>query len=61
MVPVEFANELQKLGSDAEYIRISGNGSNALDFHIAFTIGELSKADPNAYFHVVTYHMQPAI
>ncbi len=53
-VPVEFANELQKLGSDAEYIQISGNGSNALDFHIAFTIGELSKADPNAYFHVIS-------
>lgn len=53
-VPVEFAKELQKLGSDAEYIQICGNGSNALDFHIAFTIGELSKADPNAYFHVIS-------
>ena len=53
-VPVEFANELQKLGSDAESIQISGNGSNALDFHIAFTIGELSKADPNACFHVIS-------
>ncbi|MHB8898268.1 MAG: PIN domain-containing protein [Thermoguttaceae bacterium] len=53
-VPVEFAKELQKLGSDAEYIQISGNGSNALDFHIAFTIGQLSKTDPDGYFHVIS-------
>ncbi|MGH8426860.1 MAG: PIN domain-containing protein [Gammaproteobacteria bacterium] len=53
-VPVEFAKELQKLGTDAEYIQISHSGSNALDFHIAFTIGELSKADANAYFHIIS-------
>jgi hypothetical protein len=53
-VSVEFAKELQKLGSDAEYIQISGNGSNALDFHIAFTVGELSKTDPTAYFHIIS-------
>jgi hypothetical protein len=45
---------MQKLGHDAQYIQISGNGSNALDFHIAFTIGELSKSDPNAYFHIIS-------
>lgn len=32
----------------AEYIRISGNGSNALDFHIAFHIGELSAKGKHA-------------
>ena len=53
-VPVDFAKELQKLGSDAEYIQISGSGSNALDFHIAFTIGELSKADPDGCFHIIS-------
>ena len=53
-VSVEFASALQALGSNAEYIRISGNGSNALDFHIAFTVGELSKSDPNAYFHIIS-------
>ena len=53
-VPVEFAKALQALGTDAEYIQISGNGNNALDFHIAFTMGELSKADPNAYFHIIS-------
>jgi hypothetical protein len=53
-VPVDFAKTLQCLGKDAEYIQISGNGSNALDFHIAFTIGELSKSDPDAYFHIIS-------
>ena len=53
-VPVEFAKALQGLGSDAEYIQISANGSNALDFHIAFTIGELSKSDPDGYFHIIS-------
>lgn len=53
-VPVEFAKELQKLGSDAEYVQISGSGSNALDFHIAFTIGELSKTDPDGCFHIIS-------
>jgi hypothetical protein len=50
----EVAESLQKLGSRAEYIKISGNGPNALDFHIAYYIGVLSAADPTAYFHIVS-------
>lgn len=53
-LPYEFASEMQKLGSDSEYVKISGNGSNALDFHIAFTIGQISKTDPDAYFHIIS-------
>jgi hypothetical protein len=53
-VPVEFARALQELGANAEYVQISGNGRNAVDFHIAFTIGELSRSDPAAYFHIVS-------
>jgi PIN domain len=53
-VPVEFARALQGLGSSAEYIQIAGSGSNALDFHIAFTIGELASADKNAFFHIIS-------
>jgi PIN domain len=48
------AESLQKLGARAEYIKISGNGPNALDFHIAYYIGVLSTADPTAYFHIVS-------
>lgn len=53
-VPFEIAASLQKLGSRAEYVKISGSGSNALDFHIAYSIGTMSAADPTAYFHIVS-------
>jgi hypothetical protein len=53
-LPVELAISLQALGDNAEYIRITGSGKNALDFHIAFWIGKLSEADPNSYFHIVS-------
>lgn len=48
------ANALQKLGSKAEYIQISGNGANALDFHIAYYIGQLAASNPSAYFHIIS-------
>lgn len=50
----ESAAALQRMGSRAEYIKISGNGSNALDFHIAFYIGHLAAQDPTAYFHIIS-------
>lgn len=53
-VPFEIAASLQQLGAQAEYIKITGNGSNALDFHIAYYIGKLAAADPTAYFHIVS-------
>ena len=53
-LPFETAASLQKLGSRADYIKIVGNGSNALDFHIAYYIGKLAAADPTAYFHIVS-------
>jgi hypothetical protein len=53
-LPLEFVKSLQALGSAAEYVQISGNGANTLDFHIAFTIGELSKDDPSAHFHIIS-------
>ncbi len=53
-VPFETAASLQKLGTRASYIKITGNGSNALDFHIAYYIGKLAEAEPTAYFHIVS-------
>ena len=53
-IPFEIANALQQFGSEAKYIKISGNGQNALDFHIAFYIGQLSLEDPEGYFHIVS-------
>lgn len=53
-VTFEVASVLQQMGERAEYIKISGNGSNALDFHIAYYIGLLASKEPDAYFHIVS-------
>lgn len=53
-LPFEIAASMQKLGSRADYVKISGNGSNALDFHIAYYIGSLAASDPNGYFHIIS-------
>lgn len=45
---------VQALGRNAEYIQISGNGPNALDFHIAYYIGKYAGEIPNAYFHIIS-------
>jgi len=53
-VPFDLADSMQLLGNDARYIKISGNGQNALDFHIAFYVGELAGKDPDAHFHIIS-------
>ncbi|MEX2381562.1 MAG: PIN domain-containing protein [Opitutales bacterium] len=53
-VPFELAAALQALGGNAEYVKIGGNGRNALDFHIAYYIGQLAEKDPKAYFHIIS-------
>src|SRR5450759_3842883 len=35
-LPFEIVSAIQRMGDRAEYVRISGTGPNALDFHIAF-------------------------
>ena len=53
-LPFETAAAMQRMGSRAEYVRIDGNGPNALDFHIAFYIGQIAAAEPAAFFHVIS-------
>jgi hypothetical protein len=51
-IPVERVRMLQPLGDRVEYVQIDGNGPNALDFHIAFYLGELGPthgASPHAF------------
>ena len=45
---------MQALGERAKYVEIAGSGPNALDFHIAYYIGELAAKEPNAQFHIVS-------
>jgi len=53
-IAFETVSALQRMGEKAEYIKISGNGSNALDFHIAYYIGRIASQDPTAYFHIIS-------
>ncbi|WP_334118942.1 PIN domain-containing protein [Limnobacter sp.] len=53
-VTFEVASVLQQMAQRAEYIKISGSGSNALDFHIAYYIGHLASKEPDVYFHIVS-------
>ena len=53
-IPIELAAAMQSLGARADYVRISGSGSNALDFHIAYYIGRLAAAEPRAFFHIIS-------
>jgi PIN domain len=45
-ISFDVASAIQRMGTNASYIKISGNGPNALDFHIAFYVGQLSAAEP---------------
>jgi hypothetical protein len=51
---VVLAAAIQRMGPRAEYIKISGMGRNALDFHIAYYIGRIAREEPEAYFHVIS-------
>ena len=52
--PRHFVVAMQALGEQADYVEIAGSGPNALDFHIAYYIGELAAKNPDAQFHIVS-------
>lgn len=53
-LPFDLVNQMQRMGARAEYVKISGVGHNALDFHIAYYIGRLALEEPEAFFHVIS-------
>lgn len=53
-IAFEKAAALQRMGANAEYVRLSGSGANALDFHLVYYLGQLTAKDPTAYFHVIS-------
>ncbi len=53
-LPFEVVSAIQRMGERAQYVKISGTGPNALDFHIAFYIGEIAAQDPTAFFHIIS-------
>lgn len=50
----DLASAMQDFGENGRYIKISGNGKNSLDFHIAYYIGQLSLKDPEGCFHIIS-------
>ena len=52
--PRHFVVAMQALGEQGDYIEIAGSGPNALDFHIAYYIGELASRQPDAHFHIIS-------
>ncbi|WDP93160.1 MAG: hypothetical protein HUN04_04515 [Desulfobacter sp.] len=53
-LPFDLVAGVQEFGNDAKYIKIAGNGKNALDFHVAYYIGKLAAEEPDAYFHIIS-------
>ncbi len=53
-VPFELASAMQALGDCGQYVKVAGAGKNALDFHIAYYIGELAAKEPEAFFHIIS-------
>jgi hypothetical protein len=45
-VPFDLVTKAQRLGSRVEWQKIAGNGSNALDFFIAFQLGRVFEMAP---------------
>lgn len=53
-IKTDLAIQMHALGDRAEYVQVCGSGSNALDFHIAFTVGARSQDPDPSYFHIVS-------
>lgn len=53
-VPMDLVEQAQALGSRLKWVRIDGQGSNALDFHIAFHLGEALATAPKAHYVVLS-------
>lgn len=53
-VPIDLVTSAQRLGNRVEWQRVEGNGSNALDFHIACHLGRIIEKSPNFYCIVLS-------
>lgn len=53
-IPIELVTSAQVLGNQLEWIRIDGNGPNALDFHIAYYLGALIAKEPGDDYFILS-------
>jgi hypothetical protein len=53
-LPSDLVLAMHALGDRASYVKLDAGGANALDFLIAYTLGRLAAAEPEAFFHVIS-------
>jgi len=53
-VTFELVSVLQRMGERAEYIKATGSGRNAVDFHIAYYMGQIAAREADAAFYLVS-------
>jgi hypothetical protein len=53
-IPFELVQQAQRFGQCIEWIRVEGQGNNALDFHIAFYLGKLRTEHKTASFIILS-------
>ncbi len=53
-IPIDLVSSAQRLGNKLDWIRIDGNGPNALDFHIAYYLGAQTAGNPNDEYFILS-------
>jgi hypothetical protein len=53
-IPIELVRSAQHLGPRVEWQKVEGNGSNALDFHIACHLGRVLEKSPQVHCTVLS-------
>lgn len=50
----DLAVAVQAMGARAQYVELSSSGPNALDFYIAYYLGQLVLQEPLGFFHIIS-------
>ena len=50
----DLAVAVQSMGARAKYVELSSQGPNALDFYIAYYLGQLVLQEPSGFFHIIS-------
>lgn len=53
-IPFELVQATQNFGSNVDWIKVEGSGSDSLDFHIAFYLGKLSHNCTDTLFYILS-------
>lgn len=51
---LDLVPQIIKLGAQVQFVKVEGSGKNALDFVLAYQLGNRAKEDKEGYFHIVS-------